>query len=220
MGSKPSALSEEVNCDSWKEKGSCFLYTLEVVLWYQNCHWHSLEYISQVACILDGWNKCWEEGLTPWDLGQPTPILQQLHQIGNIPKGRALVPGCGSVSSTIFTNQKNKKKFYHLWQKVLFKRFKFGSGFFFFLGGFSVLSWTSYSWQHVAGLRCGIHCLSWAFRCWTRPIRDCLKESSAGSDTCFKEWVYVTLIVSLYLISSLNNCLSHAWKSVVGKLNL
>lgn len=43
----------------------------------------------------DGWEKCWEQGLTPWDLGKPTPILQQLHQMGALPKGRALVPGCG-----------------------------------------------------------------------------------------------------------------------------
>ncbi|XP_056161283.1 probable thiol methyltransferase 2 isoform X2 [Syzygium oleosum] len=44
----------------------------------------------------DGWEKCWEQGLTPWDLGRPTPIIQQLHQMGALPKGRALVPGCGS----------------------------------------------------------------------------------------------------------------------------
>ncbi|XP_039157401.1 probable thiol methyltransferase 2 isoform X2 [Eucalyptus grandis] len=44
----------------------------------------------------DGWEKCWEQGLTPWDLGKPTPILQQLHQMGALPKGRALVPGCGT----------------------------------------------------------------------------------------------------------------------------
>ncbi|XP_016471121.1 putative thiol methyltransferase 2 isoform X1 [Nicotiana tabacum] len=43
-----------------------------------------------------GWEKCWEKGLTPWDLGQPTPILVDLHQRGALPKGRALVPGCGS----------------------------------------------------------------------------------------------------------------------------
>ncbi|KAM3270442.1 putative thiol methyltransferase 2 isoform X2 [Capsicum chacoense] len=43
-----------------------------------------------------GWDKCWEKGVTPWDLGQPTPILVHLHQTGTLPKGRALVPGCGS----------------------------------------------------------------------------------------------------------------------------
>ncbi|XP_059632993.1 probable thiol methyltransferase 2 isoform X2 [Cornus florida] len=43
-----------------------------------------------------GWEKCWAQGLTPWDLGQPTPVLKHLQHIGALPKGRALVPGCGS----------------------------------------------------------------------------------------------------------------------------
>uniref|UniRef100_A0A1D1XSJ7 Putative thiol methyltransferase 2 n=1 Tax=Anthurium amnicola TaxID=1678845 RepID=A0A1D1XSJ7_9ARAE len=43
-----------------------------------------------------GWEKCWEEGLTPWDIGRPTPVILHLLQIGALPKGRALVPGCGS----------------------------------------------------------------------------------------------------------------------------
>ncbi|KAK4349349.1 hypothetical protein RND71_032104 [Anisodus tanguticus] len=43
-----------------------------------------------------GWEKCWEKGVTPWDIGQPTPILVHLNQTGGLPKGRALVPGCGS----------------------------------------------------------------------------------------------------------------------------
>ncbi|CAI9108266.1 OLC1v1007830C1 [Oldenlandia corymbosa var. corymbosa] len=43
-----------------------------------------------------GWQKCWEEGLTPWDLGQPTPVLLHLHEKGEIPQGRALIPGCGT----------------------------------------------------------------------------------------------------------------------------
>ncbi|KAF3684554.1 putative thiol methyltransferase 2-like isoform X3 [Capsicum annuum] len=46
--------------------------------------------------MIGGWDKCWEKGVTPWDLGQPTPILVHLHQTGTLPKGRALVPGCGS----------------------------------------------------------------------------------------------------------------------------
>ncbi|KAG6466330.1 probable thiol methyltransferase 2 [Zingiber officinale] len=44
----------------------------------------------------DGWNKSWEEGVTPWDLGQTTPVILQLVQSGSLPKGRILVPGCGS----------------------------------------------------------------------------------------------------------------------------
>ncbi|WOL04461.1 putative thiol methyltransferase 2 isoform X1 [Canna indica] len=43
----------------------------------------------------DGWEKCWEEGLTPWDLGQTTPAVSGLVQSGSLPKGRVLIPGCG-----------------------------------------------------------------------------------------------------------------------------
>ncbi|XP_022925292.1 probable thiol methyltransferase 2 isoform X1 [Cucurbita moschata] len=43
-----------------------------------------------------GWETCWEQGLTPWDLGQPTPVISHLCAMGDLPNGRALVPGCGS----------------------------------------------------------------------------------------------------------------------------
>ncbi|KAM0931763.1 hypothetical protein ACQ4PT_000069 [Festuca glaucescens] len=43
----------------------------------------------------DGWEKSWESGITPWDFGKPTPIIQHLVKSGTLPKGRALVPGCG-----------------------------------------------------------------------------------------------------------------------------
>ncbi|KAK3128422.1 hypothetical protein QOZ80_6BG0461440 [Eleusine coracana subsp. coracana] len=43
----------------------------------------------------DAWQKSWEAGLTPWDLGKPTPIIEHLVASGTLPKGRALVPGCG-----------------------------------------------------------------------------------------------------------------------------
>uniref|UniRef100_A0A453QQR0 Thiol methyltransferase 2 n=1 Tax=Aegilops tauschii subsp. strangulata TaxID=200361 RepID=A0A453QQR0_AEGTS len=43
----------------------------------------------------DGWEKSWETGVTPWDLGKPTPIIEHLVKSGTLPKGRALVPGCG-----------------------------------------------------------------------------------------------------------------------------
>ncbi|KAG6732932.1 hypothetical protein I3843_01G194300 [Carya illinoinensis] len=43
-----------------------------------------------------GWQDSWEQGVTPWDLGRPTPVILHLHQTGALPKGRALVPGCGS----------------------------------------------------------------------------------------------------------------------------
>ncbi|KAI6699020.1 hypothetical protein NL676_019139 [Syzygium grande] len=61
-----------------------------------NCNLYGTIIARVPGFLLDGWKKCWEQGLTPWDLGQPTPILQQLHQMGALPKGRALVPGCGS----------------------------------------------------------------------------------------------------------------------------
>ncbi|KAL5199884.1 hypothetical protein ABZP36_021087 [Zizania latifolia] len=43
-----------------------------------------------------GWDKSWEAGITPWDLGKPTPIVEHLVKSGTLPKGRALVPGCGT----------------------------------------------------------------------------------------------------------------------------
>ncbi|RVW70205.1 putative thiol methyltransferase 2 [Vitis vinifera] len=45
--------------------------------------------------LLSGWEKSWQQGHTPWDLGKPTPIIQHLHQTGTLPSGRTLVPGCG-----------------------------------------------------------------------------------------------------------------------------
>ncbi|KAL5718913.1 methyl halide transferase [Ranunculus cassubicifolius] len=45
---------------------------------------------------LGGWEKCWEQELTPWDLGKPTPILIRLLESGKLPNGRVLVPGCGT----------------------------------------------------------------------------------------------------------------------------
>ncbi|XP_010517975.1 PREDICTED: probable thiol methyltransferase 2 [Camelina sativa] len=43
-----------------------------------------------------GWEKSWEAGATPWDLGKPTPVIANLVQTGSLPNGRALVPGCGT----------------------------------------------------------------------------------------------------------------------------
>lgn len=34
--------------------------------------------------------------MTPWDLGQPTPVVLHLLQTGSLPKGQVLVPGCGT----------------------------------------------------------------------------------------------------------------------------
>ncbi|KAG6552760.1 hypothetical protein Mapa_005708 [Marchantia paleacea] len=42
------------------------------------------------------WDECWKEGVTPWDVGGVTPIIQHLVEQGQLPQGRALVPGCGS----------------------------------------------------------------------------------------------------------------------------
>lgn len=49
----------------------------------------------------DGWSRCWEEGVTPWDLGQPTPAVVKLVQSGTLPSSSSsattvLVPGCGA----------------------------------------------------------------------------------------------------------------------------
>lgn len=51
----------------------------------------------------DGWRRCWEEGVTPWDLGQPTPAVVDLVTSGTLPGGdgtTVLVPGCGTVSAS------------------------------------------------------------------------------------------------------------------------
>eukprot|EP00249_Psilotum_nudum_P010239 c22417_g2_i1 orf=1-459(-) len=45
---------------------------------------------------MDFWDKCWEENVTPWDVGSATPIIVHLVKEGVLPQGRALVPGCGS----------------------------------------------------------------------------------------------------------------------------
>ncbi|MCA9581278.1 MAG: methyltransferase domain-containing protein [Myxococcales bacterium] len=42
------------------------------------------------------WKQAWEEGRTPWDIGQSPPALLELVREGNLPRGRAVVPGCGS----------------------------------------------------------------------------------------------------------------------------
>lgn len=45
---------------------------------------------------MDAWDKCWEEGIIPWDVGGVTPIIAHLAKRGVLPEGRALVPGCGA----------------------------------------------------------------------------------------------------------------------------
>ncbi|XP_026461030.1 probable thiol methyltransferase 2 isoform X1 [Papaver somniferum] len=62
--------------------------------------------VEKMQGILDedstgGWDKCWEQGLTPWDLDQPTPVLLQLLDKETLPKGRVLVPGCGAGHDVI-----------------------------------------------------------------------------------------------------------------------
>jgi hypothetical protein len=42
------------------------------------------------------WQQAWREGRTPWDAGQSPPILTELVQRDELPRGRVLVPGCGS----------------------------------------------------------------------------------------------------------------------------
>lgn len=43
-----------------------------------------------------GWEKCWSEEITPWDLGRPTPLILHLLHTSSLPIGRGLVPGCGA----------------------------------------------------------------------------------------------------------------------------
>lgn len=51
-----------------------------------------------------GWEKCWEEEITPWDLGRATPLILHLVDSSSLPLGRALVPGCGGVSLLLLSS--------------------------------------------------------------------------------------------------------------------
>ncbi len=42
------------------------------------------------------WQQAWEENRTPWDAGAAAPSLVELVESGELPEGRALVPGAGS----------------------------------------------------------------------------------------------------------------------------
>lgn len=42
------------------------------------------------------WEDAWREGRTGWDAGQSPPALIELVERGELPLGRALVPGCGA----------------------------------------------------------------------------------------------------------------------------
>ncbi|KAK8914270.1 hypothetical protein KSP39_PZI023527 [Platanthera zijinensis] len=53
------------------------------------------ELMGSSATESDGWDKCWDAEVTPWDLGQATPIVTHLVKTGKLPDGRILVPGCG-----------------------------------------------------------------------------------------------------------------------------
>ncbi|KAI0080765.1 S-adenosyl-L-methionine-dependent methyltransferase [Panus rudis PR-1116 ss-1] len=47
---------------------------------------------------VNGWDKAWQEGITPWDSGHAQLALQDLLQSQEVlfpNSGRALVPGCG-----------------------------------------------------------------------------------------------------------------------------
>ncbi|KAF2925258.1 hypothetical protein DAI22_06g038550 [Oryza sativa Japonica Group] len=59
-----------------------------------------LRELVQRGDAADGWEKSWEAAVTPWDLGKPTPIIEHLVKSGTLPKGRALVPGCGTASES------------------------------------------------------------------------------------------------------------------------
>eukprot|EP00746_Dinoflagellata_sp_MGD_P132144 gnl/MRDRNA2_/MRDRNA2_65866_c0_seq2.p1 gnl/MRDRNA2_/MRDRNA2_65866_c0~~gnl/MRDRNA2_/MRDRNA2_65866_c0_seq2.p1 ORF type:complete len:256 (+),score=55.62 gnl/MRDRNA2_/MRDRNA2_65866_c0_seq2:74-841(+) len=58
---------------------------------------------------LNGWNACWIEGTTPWDIsGTSTPINPAFQALLRgtageppLPSGRAIVPGCGSGCDVI-----------------------------------------------------------------------------------------------------------------------
>ncbi|XP_021752598.1 thiocyanate methyltransferase 1-like [Chenopodium quinoa] len=61
---------------------------------HMNQHWESMRQFLH-SQTTGGWQKCWEEDRTPWDLGHVTPVIQHLVQTDALPKGRILIPGCG-----------------------------------------------------------------------------------------------------------------------------
>lgn len=44
------------------------------------------------------WDDRWQKDVTPWDLGEPAPVLLSLFDKGELGDGtgKALVPGCGT----------------------------------------------------------------------------------------------------------------------------
>jgi len=52
----------------------------------------------QTNFALTGWEEVWKKGIKPWDAGNSAPALVQLLEKNRIPEGKALVPGCGTVS--------------------------------------------------------------------------------------------------------------------------
>jgi len=42
------------------------------------------------------WREAWKAGVTPWDAGTSPPALRKLVDLGTVPSGRVLVPGCGT----------------------------------------------------------------------------------------------------------------------------
>lgn len=50
----------------------------------------------EILKATNSWESCWSQSVTPWDLGEVTPIISELVRNGGLPPGRALIPGCGS----------------------------------------------------------------------------------------------------------------------------
>lgn len=54
------------------------------------------------------WSEAWEEGETPWDAGAAAPVLLDLVDRGDLPDGRAMVPGCGSGYDVLALAQEDR----------------------------------------------------------------------------------------------------------------
>ncbi|KAG0480723.1 hypothetical protein HPP92_011581 [Vanilla planifolia] len=59
---------------------------------------------------IDRWERCWQEGRIPWDLGQTTPLITDLVQASKLPEGKVLVPGCGSGYDVVAMATPNRKE--------------------------------------------------------------------------------------------------------------
>ncbi len=58
----------------------------------------TVQMVFRPNLLATGWEEAWKKGIKPWDAGKSAPALVELLEKNRIPEGKALVPGCGTVS--------------------------------------------------------------------------------------------------------------------------